>query len=228
MNLKLKLLPLLGRSALVASIVALTACAPTQSNNQSKFASWLPGMKPESQKAASPAATPANLPQQQGPAPMLGGGQHQSAPFQNTPVGDPANLQAQLAQADQHYRSGAFAQAEQAYRVALNMDPRQPIAHYRLGNIAFRRGQYPQAAQYFQRAVELSPRNAKAHYNLGVVYLTLVEKHFKHYRATMPGDADTEKIAKLLQDIDAFASQRSAPQPNQNRDSLDALAEALE
>jgi tetratricopeptide (TPR) repeat protein len=150
------------------------------------------------------------------------------------PAGNGGNLQAQLAQADQFYRSGALAQAEQAYRVALNMDPRQPIAYYRLGNIAFRKGQYPQAAQYFQRTVELSPRNAKAHYNLGVVYLTLVEKHFKHYRATMPGDADTDKIARLLQDIDAFAAQRGAAgsgdtgSMTHSKDSLDALADALQ
>lgn len=226
MNLNIKILKTLGQGALVASMVVLTACAPSKANEQSKFASWLPGMKPGSKKSA-PASPIATAPQPTRQAPSAyrppSGGMPGGAP-----VGNPQNLQAQLAQADQHYRSGAFAQAEQAYRVALNMDPRQPIAHYRLGNIAFRRGQYPQAAQFFQRAVELSPRNAKAHYNLGVVYLTLVEQHLKHYRATMPGDADTAKIAKLLQDIDDFASQRTAAPRNQSRDSLDALADALE
>lgn len=223
----------LGRLVMLSGVIALAACAPTQQADPSSFSSWLPGMKPSKPRAAAaqparPAARPASPIAQRTPS------ARPASPTAAAPAGNPANLQAQLAQADQHYRNGAFAQAEQAYKLAVTTDPRQPIAHYRLGNIAFRKGSLPEAAQHFQRAIELSPRNAKAHYNLGVVYLTLVEKHFKHYNATMPADKETPSIQRLLEDIDAFASQRGqggsegGNRRKQQKDSLDALAEALQ
>lgn len=237
MNLSKRILKSLGQGVLVASVVILTACSSSKTNEQSKFASWIPGMKREA-KTASPAANPPSQQEQSGASPAYRSPNDGFSATQNNaqmPVpafGSSVDLQTEMARADNFYRSGALAQAEQAYRIVLSVDPRQAVAHYRLGNIAFRRGQHLQAAQYFQRTVELAPQNAKAHYNLGVVYLILVEQHFNQYRATIPGGGDSAKLSKLLQDIDAFANQRGTAPGSQSRqksrDSLDALADALE
>lgn len=233
MNLSTRILKSLGQGVLVASVVILTACTSSKTNEQSKFASWIPGMKREG-KTESPAVNPPSQQEQSAyRSPNEGFSATQNGAQMPVPAfGSSVDLQTELSRADNFYRSGALAQAEQAYRIVLSVDPRQSVAHYRLGNIAFRRGQHLQAAQYFQRTVELAPRNAKAHYNLGVVYLILVEQHFNQYRATIPGGGDSAKLSKLLQDIDAFANQRATAPGSQSRqksrDSLDALADALE
>ncbi|MEJ2670010.1 MAG: tetratricopeptide repeat protein [Gammaproteobacteria bacterium] len=135
-------------------------------------------------------------------------------------------LKQQLDQADRLYRSGHFAQAEQAYLVLLNSNPAQSIVHYRLGNIAFKKGEHKVAADHFQQAIKLAPNDAKAHYNLAVAYLSLAELHLKNYSGTLSRDADTSKITRLLREINKFAMNKSVQ--TTEKDALDALADALE
>ncbi len=126
------------------------------------------------------------------------------------------NLKTQLNMADQYYRNGELSLAEKAYLEALGLDDSQPIIYYRLGNISFRKKQYQQASHYFMKSLELSPRNAKAHYNLAVTFLSLSEQYFKYYSATLPPDANTSRVTRLLGHIDEFASQKEKDKVSKN------------
>jgi tetratricopeptide (TPR) repeat protein len=64
-----------------------------------------------------------------------------------------------------------FAEAEELYRRALELDPELAIAHTNLGNIRFRRGDEQGAEELYRRALEIDERQPEAHYNLGYVML---------------------------------------------------------
>jgi len=52
---------------------------------------------------------------------------------------------------------------------AIDLDPKNALAHYNLGLVLAMQGKPDEAAAEFQRATDLDPENALAHYNLGVV-----------------------------------------------------------
>lgn len=60
--------------------------------------------------------------------------------------------------------------AGEAYRRALELDPKNALAIVGLGNLEKRRGDFKKARECFQRAAELSPDLWQAHYNLGGAY----------------------------------------------------------
>lgn len=60
--------------------------------------------------------------------------------------------------------------AGEAYRRALELDPRNALALVGLGNLEKKRGDFQKSREYFQRAAELTPDLWQAHYNLGGAY----------------------------------------------------------
>ena len=52
---------------------------------------------------------------------------------------------------------------------AIQLDPRDPVIHYDLGNNLARQGRLDQAAASYQQAISLKPEYAAAHYNLASV-----------------------------------------------------------
>ena len=72
------------------------------------------------------------------------------------------------------------------YRRALEIDDRQPEAHYNLGYVLLERGDAQRAVPYFQRALQSDPRFADAHFNLAMAFEQLTERakarpHWKRY-----------------------------------------------
>ncbi len=125
-------------------------------------------------------------------------------PFQKQQANkNDATVQANLA--NQFYQNGDFIKAEEAYLQLLKIDPKQPAAYYRLGNIAYRNQQFKRASFYFNKSLELMPRNEKAQYNLAVTFLSLAEQHFNYYTAMLPPDADISRITQILTAIDSFS-----------------------
>jgi Tfp pilus assembly protein PilF len=61
-----------------------------------------------------------------------------------------------------------FPAAEQAYRKALELNPRYAQAHFRLGELYYRQERFSDADKAFGRAVELEPRYVDGHYWLGL------------------------------------------------------------
>ncbi|MDP9124865.1 MAG: sulfotransferase, partial [Pseudomonadota bacterium] len=62
-----------------------------------------------------------------------------------------------------------YADAEAAYRSALEVDPGLAEAHANLGNCLRRLGRLFEAEAHFARAIELKPDYAVAHFNLGIL-----------------------------------------------------------
>ena len=91
-----------------------------------------------------------------------------------------ATATASMAQADRQYirngnklfHSGQFDQAEVAYRKAIEKNPRNPQAHYNLGNSLMAQRKDSAAIQSLQKSTELETskiRKAMAYHNMGVV-----------------------------------------------------------
>jgi tetratricopeptide (TPR) repeat protein len=78
------------------------------------------------------------------------------------------NADQALQLADQNYRQGRMADAENFCRMVLSKQPDNAGALSRLGLLALAAGR-PEAAQILQRALSLAPNDANSHNNLGVV-----------------------------------------------------------
>lgn len=62
-----------------------------------------------------------------------------------------------------------FAEAEQQYEVALDLDPDHIDARSNLGVIYYRQGELQEAEKVFRAALEQTPKDAEIRYNLGGV-----------------------------------------------------------
>ncbi|MEL6554267.1 MAG: tetratricopeptide repeat protein [Cyanobacteria bacterium J06621_11] len=62
---------------------------------------------------------------------------------------------------------GNYIQAEIAYREAIRLNSKDPIAYYNLGNVLAEQSKVIEAIAAYQTAITLAPTNAKANYNLG-------------------------------------------------------------
>jgi hypothetical protein len=65
------------------------------------------------------------------------------------------------------------AEAEAAYRRALELDPDKVSALFNLGLVVHQRGGLKDAMQLYQRAVKVDPSHAWAHYQLGAIHESL-------------------------------------------------------
>lgn len=77
-----------------------------------------------------------------------------------------------ITQGNKLFRNGQFDKAEVAYRKAIEKNPRNPQAHYNLGNSLMAQKKDSAAVQSFQKSTELETskiRKAMAYHNMGVV-----------------------------------------------------------
>jgi len=79
------------------------------------------------------------------------------------------NIQALLAQGDNHLAAGAYAQAVGCYQELLVIDRRHAGARNNLGLALCRLGQYRAAEEQFRQAIGTRPAFADAHANLGTL-----------------------------------------------------------
>jgi tetratricopeptide (TPR) repeat protein len=68
-------------------------------------------------------------------------------------------------------RLGDIGSAVAAYQKAVEIDPDNALAYYRLGDVESEAGRSDKAAEYFVRACELEPENALYHSSAGTAYL---------------------------------------------------------
>lgn len=85
---------------------------------------------------------------------------------------------------------GGFADAIDAYRRAIELDPGHADAHCNLGSVFFNQGRREQARLCFERAVELQPFHVEAHLNLGTYWEDAAadERALGHYRQALESD----------------------------------------
>jgi len=74
-----------------------------------------------------------------------------------------------LEQAQQLHKRGLLAEAESAYRVVLQNDPRNAHALHMLGILLQQQARTSEATAAIQKAIDLEPEIAEFHYNLGKV-----------------------------------------------------------
>lgn len=68
-----------------------------------------------------------------------------------------------------HQQAGRLADAERAYRLALDMAPGHPEALHLLGLVSYRQNRLPEALGYLNAAVEQQPSSPLYWFNLGVI-----------------------------------------------------------
>lgn len=82
------------------------------------------------------------------------------------------------------YGRHEFEASGEAYRRALELDPKNALALVGLGNLEKKRGDFQRARECFQRAAELTPDLWQAHYNLGGAYFQ--EARARGFQASDP------------------------------------------
>ncbi len=70
-------------------------------------------------------------------------------------------------------QSGQFEAAEQAFRKATELAPRQPLLFNNLGNVLQQLGRAGEAIECYAKAIQLKPDYADAHYNKGLALAEL-------------------------------------------------------
>lgn len=75
-----------------------------------------------------------------------------------------------------HFQQQDYSAAEQAYRKALDLNPRYAEAMYRLGELYYARDRNVEAVEAFGRATEMNPRSVNTHYWLGLTAMKTGDK----------------------------------------------------
>jgi len=141
-------------------------------------------------------------------------------------VSPPPAPQSLIREALQHHQAGRLAQAEQLYRQALVLDPRNADCLHLLGMVAFQSGQLPQASALIRQAIALHPAASSYHSNLGNVlqaegHLDQAEASYRRALQIKPAQPEVHlnlgHILKALGQVDqALASYRHALALNPN------------
>ena len=85
------------------------------------------------------------------------------------PEGGPNPILELAALADREHRAGRLAEAAEAYRTIIRLDPHLAEAHNNLGNVLKDQGRLDDALAHYQTAAALKPDLLAAHNNLGNV-----------------------------------------------------------
>lgn len=114
-----------------------------------------------------------------------------------------ATLDTSIATALVHHRAGRLADAEAAYRRALEAAPGQPAVLHNLGVVIAAQGHHEAALALFDEAVAREPHYATAHYNRGVALQELGRGHealsaYETACALDPGHYDCHRALGFL------------------------------
>lgn len=74
------------------------------------------------------------------------------------------------------FQKGAYAEAEAAYREAIESNPRFAAAHLHLGETYHALGKWDMALESYRKALELAPDSPEAHYRLALTYMKTQQK----------------------------------------------------
>ena len=91
----------------------------------------------------------------------------------------------------------------EAYKNAIELDPRTAGAHVNLGTLYFNARHWSEAEQHYKTAIELDPNYALAHFDLGNLYdernqRELAREHYLRAIRLVPGYADAHYNLALL------------------------------
>jgi len=76
-----------------------------------------------------------------------------------------------VASGDRYFEKGEYPEAIIEYSNAVQADPQDGAAHFKLGESLLKTQRFPEAYRELQRAVDLDPGNSKASLDLGLLLI---------------------------------------------------------
>ncbi|MFQ3566234.1 MAG: tetratricopeptide repeat protein [Aggregatilineales bacterium] len=99
---------------------------------------------------------------------------------------------------ERQYRAQDLKGARETYERALQLDPRNPVIHYRIGYVAVQSDQFDDAVHHFERALEIDPDFPLAQAALGFTFRRLADKTPEGIeRETLLNQAEAKFLAAL-------------------------------
>jgi tetratricopeptide (TPR) repeat protein len=118
---------------------------------------------------------------------------------------NPANARVHASLGKIYYaEKGLYYESVNAYRKAIDLDPRSVEARMGLGEVYEDKGLYREAAEEYRRVIDLDGKHTGALYNLALVYERIDPReaigHWEHYIAVasqLPSEKDWLDVARL-------------------------------
>jgi tetratricopeptide (TPR) repeat protein len=105
-----------------------------------------------------------------------------------------------------YYEDGNLAAAAEQFRVAVDIAPGNPLAHFNRASVLDDLNELEAAARHFEEALRLAPGFADAHYNAARVYERLgaastARVHWKRYLELDPSSAWSDYARQRLEEL---------------------------
>lgn len=114
-----------------------------------------------------------------------------------------------------YYEDGDLGAAAEQFRVAVEIAPGNPLAHFNRASVLDDLDQLEAAAHHFEEALQLAPGFADAHYNVARVYERLgaasaARLHWQRYLELDPSSAWSDYARQRLEELSGKASAAGA------------------
>jgi len=98
---------------------------------------------------------------------------------------------------------GRAAQAEEAFKKAIAINPANPLSHYNLGTFYLSQKKYAEAIAKFKEAIRLNPEYTDAHNNIGTVYNIIGQRKLAidHFEKSLKANPYQENIRRAYEDL---------------------------
>lgn len=97
-------------------------------------------------------------------------------------------------------KTGRLAEAEQAYRDVITVQPDNPKGYLNLGNVLETQGRLAEAEQAYQEALRVSPDFARAHNNLAWLWVSAKDPAYRHPEEAL---VHAKEAVRLTERMDA-------------------------
>lgn len=103
-----------------------------------------------------------------------------------------------------YQRLGNFAQAQDAYELAIDIDPDNAFANNNYSAMYFREADYESALEYAQHALDINPKLPQALGTSAICFALLgqTEEYREYYRRAVAAGYDGQKIKQAIANLD--------------------------
>lgn len=117
---------------------------------------------------------------------------------------DPSSAGALVNLGTVYFNARLWREAEQYYRLALDVDGGYALAHFNLANLYDERGRREEALVHYQAALQANSNYADAHYNVALLYQAMGQslKAVRHWRAFLKLDSGSEWAGIARRELD--------------------------